>query len=84
MQPASLILVCIVRHDSTQKSAQKVRSSYYAFLFSPDQDQIVVDDIIFRMFRFNLHATDYAPQFWIDRRRIEERIAQKMVCVQHK
>jgi hypothetical protein len=35
---ASLILVCIVLYDSAQKSTQKISSSYYAFLFSPDQD----------------------------------------------
>jgi hypothetical protein len=33
---ASLILVCIARYDSAQKSTQKVNSSYYAFLFSPE------------------------------------------------
>jgi len=36
--PPSLFLVSIVRHDSAQKSTQKISSSYYPFLFSPDQD----------------------------------------------
>ena len=34
----SLILVYVLRHDSTQKSAQKIGSGYYAPLFPPDQD----------------------------------------------
>jgi hypothetical protein len=55
--------VRIQRHDSTQESSQKIGSSYYAFFFSPDQDQIVVDDIIFRMFRLHFHATDHAAQW---------------------
>src|SRR5579862_1326081 len=86
----------ILRHDSTQESSQKVGSSYYAFLFSPDQDQIVVDDIIFKMFRLHLQATDHPAQWRarigyddrtmpvysrLERRFIEDRIAQKMVCV---
>ena len=57
---ANLILPCILRHDSTQQSAQKIGAGNDAFLFAPDQDQIVVDDVIFRMFRLHLHAIDHA------------------------
>jgi hypothetical protein len=54
--------VHILRHDSTQKSSQKIGTGYDALLLPPDQDQIVVDDIIFGMFRLHLHATDHAAQ----------------------
>ena len=78
---------CISRHDSAQQSSQKIGPCYYAFLVPPDQDEIVVDDIVFSVFRLHLHATDHATQrgaqiryddwampvdFWVNRRCVEE------------
>jgi hypothetical protein len=35
---ANLFLACMLRHDPTQKSSQKIGSSYNPLFFSPDQD----------------------------------------------
>jgi uncharacterized protein with beta-barrel porin domain len=50
----------VLRHDSTQKSSQKVGSGDDAFFVSPEKDQIVIDDIVFRMCRLvTLVGTDH-------------------------
>jgi hypothetical protein len=45
------------RADTAQEPPQEIGSSDYALLCSPYQDQVVVDDIVFGMFRLNLHAS---------------------------
>jgi hypothetical protein len=35
---ANLFLACMLRHDPTQKSSQKIGAGNNAFFFSPDQD----------------------------------------------
>jgi hypothetical protein len=40
----------------------KIRSGNKALLLSPNQNQVVIDDIIFRMFWSDLHTFDYVSQ----------------------
>ena len=95
-----LISNCILRDDSAQKAAQKIGSGYYAFFVPPDQDQIIVDDIIFRMLRLHPHAADHAAQrcahiryddrampvdFRVKRwLALKDALRGKLVCIQHK
>ena len=58
----SLIPTGISHHDTAQQSSQKIGPSYYAFLLAPDQDEIIVDDIVLGVFRLHPHATDHATQ----------------------
>ena len=84
--------------DSTQEPSQKIGAGDDALLRSPHQDQIVVDDIIFRMFWLHLHESNNVTQsrahagdddrampigLRTDRDFVEEDIAQKMVSVQN-
>ena len=86
------------RADTAQEPPQEIGSSDYALLCSPYQDQVVVDDIVFRMFRLNLHAPDHFAQrrahiryndrampvgLQICKYFIEECVAQKVMRIQH-
>src|SRR5271157_5304860 len=86
------------RGDSTQEPPQEIGAGDDALLLSPDQDQVVVDDIIFSMLRLQLHEPDNVAQsrahvgdddrampirLRTDRHFVEEDIAPKMVSVQN-
>jgi hypothetical protein len=54
-----LIRLNLFDRDSTQEAPQKIRSGDNALLLSPHQNQVVIDDIIFRMFWSDLHTSHY-------------------------
>jgi hypothetical protein len=87
-------LVLMPRKSRPKRSAPVIMR----LLCSPYQDQIVVDDIVFGMFRLNLHAPDHFAQrrahiryndrampvgLQIYKYFIEERVAQKVMRIQH-
>ena len=109
-QPSTAVTTCVPRTDNglnwfhfsradtAQEPPQEIGSSDYAFLRSPYQDQVVVDDIVFGMFGLNLHTPDHFAQrrahvryndrampvgLQIYKYFIEERVAQKVMRIQH-
>jgi hypothetical protein len=44
--------------DAAQQTTEKVGARNDPLLRTPDQDQIMLDHVVLRSFRYNLHATD--------------------------